>query len=354
VEVRYRVLMLLVVGLTGVPASAGKDSSNECKSLKAKFAEFGIDVEKYRDVKRDAVADFAADVGTCPKEALAALKVDGGANYVCSKLWSTYLDPKHAASIRYAAGEACGYLNVPKSGDYNGGSTSAGIPGALESLRKRKDLRASTAEWEKGNNGRKVDLNRIDISKPYSAEMNFKYPNFKGDLKVEAQEKRKKFLQEKVLEILVSTKSMAADHAELQKIVDDKVPLLVPEEKSNALSEAFDKQLELFDLMNPGEDRSREREGMTRAKGLDEIQATEIFDIRGLEEQDKTSTTSRFRELLKNKEERAKVMAVLIVMNTKLEPKRISPEEVAIKIKIDFPAIFKAYPWRDISEYLEK
>ncbi len=337
---RPMVFSLFAISLLGCAAQTFKpdtetvEKSQQCNQLREKFKAASLDLEMFRDAGRDDTNEIIAAVSS---------------QHVYPSSPPVTLI-QEVETLKYYAGKTCGFKNMAASNDNTVGSKYYSAGEMYETLKRYAGFHSS---WLAANS----TFSAVDTSRPVIDTSKFKYPSYKGEWKETAENRRKEFFQKAILNKLLSIRLLVSHNKRISELLDSKTIHPLSLEQRNDLEGKFDGFLKEYDI-----DLSQ-RKDVDQA--LDDIKI-DVGNATGDLAQYTFRSTSDYKEenfsgseapttgnLLKDKAERIKLLTALLIINSKIEAKRLNPDEFQITLTIDFPSIFRTYPLRNISEFTE-
>lgn len=349
---KFAIFALASVVMSACASAPPKDTTPECVSLRQQFSDAGLIIDAFRDttiadpikasdLRKKLAYDEIAVKGTRPGM---ELKRSEETVFSISQHYDLFTD-----QLKFHAGRTCGYINEG-SGPNKGSNripndsqmpalTVERILADLKQCRKDFAQRSQASQQAKQEVHSRIE--KIDINAPYVIEEKFNYPSYRGLLKEEAQKKRKRFFQKSVLTMVGWFALIANKNPQISNLLDSSLQIPLTNEQKEVLTEEFQKRLGKFDIsLNPD---AGEYDGFGDHPVKIATDLNQFFD-----------GSEGLSQAVKSKEKRTKLLAALMIMNTTLEAKRISPEEFQITVTLDFPSFFKAYPLKNIDDFVEK
>jgi hypothetical protein len=383
-EITCQRLRFLVTALSlfisGCATAANREGSQDCKTATATYKELALNVNDFRDKSKS-------------NDSLMAIL----------KRNHYDVNDEQLIDLRRYAHKECGGKNDglvgsmqdwAVTGDAN--QYTVGVYKSLATMKEQrlKNLRHRTSE------SLAAKISKINIGNVYEDETRYRYPSFAGLMKQEAQDKRKAFLQEKVLwELMSCAAGFAIFHKGLQDSLNSKLMIPLSGSQAQAAAEKLKGTFDSYDISKTevadavsalkkyfwqsglraeaitGEQKAFYQTGSSgSAEALrDEHQVEEdamgefFTDIaafypysyangREVADDDLSYTSSKeekIAQLVKSRALRSKMLASLILSEAKITVQRVSETDFIIKTQVGFPDLFRKYPLKEISPLIE-
>lgn len=379
-EVTLKFLSLISLGvLTACASATSKEESDSCQFATRRLSAIKIDRDMLRDQKKSD-----ADVRRSLER--------GGFS----------LNDDQIKGLRGFVHKACGALNNGLAGslkdwgderhgnEFDNAATSESMQILEEQYKKNTRAKSSISMQN--------EVSKVDINAVFTDEEKYQYPSFSGEMKSDAQAKRKAFFQEKVMNKLVSTGVLlAAFHTKIQDLLRTKVmmPLSgvqakdaeahiahtlsdyeIDDETRDKVLLAIEKSFNSNGLRSEAIVSERKTPSMTKGTSQDLRQASydekdaiadffkdlcEMYPYTYASAQElddgehnMQSKEDMLKKLVKSRALRTKMMAALIMSETKISAQRLNDKEFVISIRTDFPVLFRKYPLTDMSKFVER
>lgn len=349
--------------LTSIFVLSSTAVASDCDDARSKYSNHGLDIEKFR-VGKKTTEEFT-------KEAM-----KGNGALLLNVDWQTYYRSYDA--IRGYAAKMCGTNDGSPVVGQNSPSISSslddfsGIDRSIKSansffqkvialkiestpsfassfvsLIKRERMDVTNDEVASQLLSDLKWASQIDISKPWTHEGTLKYPSLSGAMKEDAKEARKGYLQQWILKAYNDLQYAVFFNPQLQKRLEVEIPTHLSDEEATKACGQLRSQISKVDLedLDPTYWRIHLDQGGTH-KYRDCEAAVGLIEGE--------SATDAQRDILKDQFKRLKLMEFLIATAMTIEPKRVSADQIDIKMTIDWPKFFKTYRFKKISDLVEK
>ena len=209
--------------------------------------------------------------------------------------------------------------------------------GALEDVKKR--IAVSDADF----------ISTIDQNKVWSHTFVFQYPEFKGRTKNEAAKARKVVLSDAILATILSVQNIPVSNKKIDEELNANIQLPIAEDQYQKIYASIEK-LNILDQQGTGDDSEEESRVPTHIR---EIATTAHIFVPNFNDQIGKPKEESIDDCVKNKKSRQTYYGILLLSVTEFTPKR-EGNNLTITAKINFPELYKKYPLKPISDYLEK
>lgn len=360
-------ILIFTIGLLaamGLPTISHAKDSEACAKLIQEFKDVGFNIQDFLDAGTDDHRELAEAVawsgGTAGvgSDQLVQYGSDSGSSHRDAS--------RDASTLKFFAGKACGFRNEPgflsnHKSAYRGEAFSKTPEEALDRIKlhiaKVQQLRGVKAASANGQQKLQSAVDKVPIDSPYVLTETFKYPSFAGELREDAKNKRRDFMQARVMRGLMVLDTIAHKSQKISDLLEKKTQMPLTDEQLTKVSAKFAATLKEFDISEQDEfhvdPASGEMTVIAEQDGGDEHAVTAESIERHLVPEEGLGDPG-LKKMVRSELTRIDHLSALMIVNAKVEANRSKDGDVSLKITIDFPKLFKDFPLKDISQFVEK
>jgi hypothetical protein len=332
---------------------ASLEQSSQCEENRSAYGDHGLDIDKFR-IKSESREQLATEV----------VRENPGNGLVYMQ-WAQFLDD--VTVLRGNAVKTCGtkdgskdpgmevvppvlYQTLDRFSRANRSLKAANAfakkisdksliePLKLFTKRERYDI-SNTEDAD--NLLQKIhDAGLVDVSKPWHREDSFVFPRLNGQLKEDAESSRKRYIKQWVLQEYNDLLYLTFFNPQLQKLLQNKIPLRLPSQAAEEVCQKLADQLSTkFDIQQGPAGFPDTTYWQINLDGGGTIQEGCEGSV-GME-LDHDNDTNYLRDLLKDKFRRDKLLQHLIATALTIDAVRISDNEIKLNMSINWSEFFE-------------
>lgn len=329
-----RALLLGLLFLTAISSSAQSNNDSKCSDLGKRFKAVGLDIDHFRD---QSISLYEKNLNKLHVPSDDVIR-------------SAFRQQGVLMAFRSESVQACGPLNPQRKAWPAVEKDQEGVIfELLATWAKNRDQRLAQQKPE----GAKYvtekmyeEINKIDDTKMWQTEEVFTYPAFKGMLKSEAVDARKKYFQESVVAVLTDAYKIPTVHKHILQLLDSQTQEPLSAGKAGLAEDAIRKSISQFQM----DDNDSE---IWKSVKLDRFSNFTIASDGTSEMNEINTREDLLHKLVQDKIARMELFGLLLMSQVQVTAKRIDESHFALKSTIKFGDFYKLYPLKPIKDFVE-